>query len=629
MANTLEILILAFTAAIAFMTGTVFLLSKCFFLARWRIGWLMMMANVFYETAYKKRFWSRWQVDAVLFPVATVSTGYVFGPWLGLLAAVLFGLVWVGASVVDIRVRSGALAFQDSALVEKVPLPIPRLALVYRGPFLGRGRVLDLGVWPVGRHERIELLVLNPSTVEPQLQTSLSVDSDSDTVEITPCEQQVRCPSPGEVEVVGFTIRAAKPGKGARLSVTLRHGNCVDSRTIAIDRIDAQSTVRPVDAGISRWKGGCRAAFAWRGDQDLYDPATFQSAEGLRIALGLSRRFRLPSTLFLSGRLSLIEEEHRAFCEHFGWDRRSEEVPGFVDFLREEVDLKQTFEFPLESDRELAMEIGNHMYLHLGTHAAADPGNGWKQFSWIGEGEYPWHTGQSGDSFSEQRDNALKNAEVIREHLGFEVSSWGVPGRVYDENTPQAVEAAGIEIGTDTNASAFTNVLRLVPPHHPDGCERLVEITKKYPGDPDNAYKLAMLKYWLHAARRAQGTFLFMAHHHLLLYEGWSCYHITEEFFRHVLADCDGDFYVATVTALGRYWRDVLSPKTRVVEVRIDRERVVVANSGHRDLHGLPVEIELETGGSFMVLADVEAGQEAVVWEPHDRDNSNAGNTAS
>ncbi|MBD3331771.1 hypothetical protein GF356_02880 [candidate division GN15 bacterium] len=319
--------------------------------------------------------------------------------------------------------------------------------------------------------------------------------------------------------------------------------------------------------------------------------------------------------MFLSGRLSLVEAEHHAFCDHFGWDRKSNEIEGFIGFLRDEVDLTAMLEFPMQSERDLAMEIGNHMYLHLGTHVAADPGNGWKSHAWIGEGDYPWHHGEVGDSFTEQRDNAIKNADVIRNLLGVEVTSWGVPGRVYDENTSRAVEAAGIEVGTDTNASAFTNVLRLVPPHHPKGCDRLVEITKKYPGDPNNAYKLAMLKYWLHAARRAGGTFLFMAHHHLLLYEGWGCYHITEEFFRHVLADCDGDFYVATVTALGRYWRDVLSPKTRVIELNVDQGRVVARNTGDRDLEGLPVEIEFSDGGSLMVLASVKAGHEVVVWE--------------
>lgn len=118
---------------------------------------------------------------------------------------------------------------------------------------------------------------------------------------------------------------------------------------------------------------GARGAFVWRGDHDLYDPGTLQCATGLRRALGLAARFRMPTSVMLSARLSLVREEHEAFCRQFGWERHSEEIPAFIRFWREEVDTALEQEFPTRAERPLAAGIGNHCYLHYGTHAAADP----------------------------------------------------------------------------------------------------------------------------------------------------------------------------------------------------------------------------------------------------------------
>ncbi len=245
------------------------------------------------------------------------------------------------------------------------------------------------------------------------------------------------------------------------------------------------------------------------------------------------------------------------------------------------------------------------MYLHYGTHAAMDEGNGWKNRAKIGDGRYPWQSEETG-SFAEQRDNAIHNTKVIEESLGVKVRSWGVPWRMYDRYTARAVEAAGMEVASDTRASAWTNVMRLPPPHHPDGCERLVELTKKYPGDPDNAYKIAMLKYWIRLARRKRQTFIFMAHHHLLQYKGIACIRLVEEILRHVLADHRGDFYVSTLFGLGQYWERVLCPKHRWVSVTPGDGMVIkVANNGNEPLSNIPIEVTFTNGKQLLTLASL------------------------
>jgi hypothetical protein len=325
----------------------------------------------------------------------------------------------------------------------------------------------------------------------------------------------------------------------------------------------------------------------------------------------LAQRFHLPTTLFLSGRLNLVEQEHREFCEHFGWDRRSQEIPAFIDFLRREVQIGVEQDWPAQPERPFTVELGNHMYLHYGTHAAADSGNNWKSHARICEGRYPWDAKEYKDSFTEQRDNALKNAQVVRDLLGVEMATYAIPGDVFDAATARAVEAAGLEFGSDTNASKWTNVFKLPSPHHPNGCSRLIELTRKYPRDPEDANQVAVLNYWAQRARRNGQAFILLCHHHLALYEGVACYHLMEKLLWDLLADGDGDFYPATMGAVGRYWMRVLSPNHRWLDLSTDNGRAKVVNRGSETLSGIPLMLEFEGGGKCLYLTDLVAGAAA------------------
>ena len=184
------------------------------------------------------------------------------------------------------------------------------------------------------------------------------------------------------------------------------------------------------------------------------------------------------------------------------------------------------------------------------------------------------------DSFSEQCDNALKCNQVFLETMGFKPASFTIPSDVYDGDTARALEAAGLEVGSETDASKCSKLWSLAAPHHPAGCSHFVELPRMHPRDPENACQLAMLKYWVGAARRTGRALVFLAHHHLLRYEGHESAHLVEELLRHVLADQAGDLYVGTLTAVGRYWRDVLSARTRCVQVSRELNRVTVTNFG-------------------------------------------------
>src|SRR5690606_19019940 len=94
-----------------------------------------------------------------------------------------------------------------------------------------------------------------------------------------------------------------------------------------------------------------------------------------------------------------------AFYRHFGVDRGQGEIPAFVRWMQEAVDLRLSAPYPCRSSKTYVAELGNHGHLHFGTDAAAAEENGWKIRAKIGQGPYPWLSGEPG-SLAEQRDNA-------------------------------------------------------------------------------------------------------------------------------------------------------------------------------------------------------------------------------
>jgi hypothetical protein len=588
------------------------LASKWSVLARTRAGWVFYAANVFYELGVKKfrlQGLRRSTIDAGLMACGLAGVALASGSLVATLGVALvcalheLAIGWANqALLTQVATR------MDRSQGIDAQLPVPELGLIVRGPFVSYGLTHDLGVVWATRPLSLEVLVLNHGPVPLQYPLELAALADAGIA----CEVQgpegPAHPGPSEVVKWRLIVVASPTSTPVRIVVRLRTGGIERTRVLRI--AEARTELTAVRAEVRRWKYGHRAAFAWRGDQDLYDPPTFQDAQGLREVLGLARRYRMPSTLYLSGRLSLVEDEHRQFCTKLGLDKRTAEIPSFVDFLRREVTLEPEQEFPHTSGTLYACELGNHYYLHYQSYVVAHEGNGWTWDAGLAAGTYPWMTGSKGDTLAEQRDNARANADLFERVLGVRPASWGIPARCNDANTPRALEAAGVEVSSDSNARRADNVLRMRPPHIPEGCDRLVELTKVYPGDPLTYYHHGMLRWWLGHALRTGKAFVFMGHHHLRLYQSAACIRYTEALLRDVISGSNDAFWPATITAIGRYWRDVLSPTCRALEVRVEAGRVWVKNSGSRNLEAIPVDIELAGGGRTCALLTLGPGEQ-------------------
>jgi hypothetical protein len=148
----------------------------------------------------------------------------------------------------------------------------------------------------------------------------------------------------------------------------------------------------------------------------------------------------------------------------------------------------------------------------------------------------------------------------------------------------------------------------------------LVELSKKYPGDPLFGNQLAMLKYWTWHARRHGRAMIFMAHHHLRGYQSAACYRFTEEMLREVLVEMHGDLYLGTMTAVGLYWDRVLCPEHRQVTAAAGPGlKCTVANRSDKDLDGIPVEIRFSNGRTTLTLVRLPAGGSVTVQWPQEQ----------
>jgi hypothetical protein len=593
------------------------LLSRCFFLAPYRAGALFYYANIWKELFARRKGWPHAAGDLVPLALGVVMCGAAGArsAALGLLAAVAVLEAVLAAAERRVLTGSGAPpdprwhppgASPGSFPAGAAPHPSHHPALVVNlvGPFASRVPRYDLGDLVSGRTLLLRVLVGNHSIVPAQVPVELSVASDGPVAARLRGPGALPPPRSGDVRVFEIEVTAAEgTGPRGRIALTV---SCGPDRQRVPVFFSGVCPPSPVAAAlVSRYPGARRAAFAWRGDMDHYDTVSFQSIEGLRTTLGLAARYRVPQTMFLSTRLTLDADETTAFYRHFGGERGAEEVPAFVGWLRENADLRHTAPYPFEPGRPFVLELGNHMHLHYGTDAAAAPENGWKRGARMGDGRYAWSV-PGADSFTEQRDNAREAARRQEEAFGFRPRSWAMPDSTKDEHTPKAVAAAGCDVLSDSVGGSSANVIRQPAPFVPEGTSA-VELTKRFPGDPESLTQAKMFLYWAHRARRRGIPVLFMCHQHMRQFAGTACTRLTEYVIREALTAFNGDLFVDTVWGVGSYWLAALGPRA-AVHVEVEGGVAVVRNGSDRHLSAVPVDLVLASGRRSTVLVDLPAG---------------------
>lgn len=568
-------------------------LPRLLVLAPFRIGWAVYLANVCWELLPKKLGVGRFRLEAVAGAAGLALLAFGGAP--------LGAVALVGGGLLALEIANHAW---EKRLIHG---PVPAGAiLTLEAPFVTRRPRYSLGVRWTDVPIDLELIAVNPGAEPATLRVRL--DASTEWLGGAAAEQTLQLDPAGGVGRAAWTLRPRTRQGGGVLEIVAEENGRIRRFRIAYDGCLPPAEARPVRAAISRYPGGRRSAFVWRGDMDLYDLRTFQSIAGLETTLGLSARYAFPQTMCLSTRLSLDEAAAREWAAHAGAETGAAEIPRFIQWLREKVDLRHAAAFPAQgAGKPFLMELGNHGHLHYDTAAAAAPENGWKSHAKMGAGRYPW-MGEDGSSFGEQRDNILEAGGWFQRLLGFVPRSWAKPGRCNDADTARAAAAAGCEVLSGSDIRVRDNVLIQPPPHHPGGTDA-VELTSRYPPDPQHVHHYAMLRFWLHRSCRLGLPMIFMCHQHMRQWEGPACGRFTEHLLRSALADFNGECRIDTLFGIGKYWREVLSPQTRRVSVALDGARLTVENRSDVDFERVPVDLELADGARSTVLVSVRSGQ--------------------
>lgn len=570
-------------------------LARLLALARFRAGWTLYLANVLWEVFPKKlgldRFW-----------VETLAVG------LGLISLRLGGASWtlLGGVAAGVLVLEAAHRLVVRLLFAE--LRVPRLVYMLDAPFVARLPRYQLGVLWVGQLVSLELRVVNLSRQAWPNPLHVQLDAPAGWLQNSTAKQTIEpLPSGGEGRS-SWTLRPNAACSAGEFAIRIDGDRLVHGLRVRFDGCRCGGEARVVKATIARYPGGRKSAFVWRGDMDLYDVHTFQSIEGLETTLGLAARYAFPQTMCLSTRLSLDESAAREFAAHQGLETGAADIPRFIQWLNQAVDLRHRAPWPARgADNRYVMELGNHGHLHYDTAAAAAPENDWTSHAKMGAGRYSW-MGEDDSSFGEQRDNILEAARWCERLLGFVPRSWAKPGRCNDADTGRAAEAVGCEVLSGADIRARDNVLLQPPPHHPGGTNA-VELTSRYPPDPQHGFHFFMLIFWLNRARRLGRPMVFMCHQHMRQWEGLDCARFTEALIRRVLLDFHGEYYIDTLFGVGKYWREVLSPQTRRVTVSLAGERLTVENRSDVSFDQVPVDLELDDGACSTVLVSVRSGE--------------------
>ena len=593
------------------------LTSRLLPLAPYRMGWLMYLANLFWELLEKRarveRLWL--EAAAAVAALALIGLGGARPDFLALLALLLLALelgnrLWERSVLTRIPGRLDVVGLRHKAEgVGRFPAPSvhPRLTLTLEAPFVSRVPDYQLGTLSLGKPFELELIVGNHTPTPTQQPVRVTVTAPADWLAAGEARQVLPVMNPGAVARLRWTLLPREAASAGKLELSVTWDGEHRILRMAYDRCRHIDPSEIRGATIKRYPGARQAAFAWRGDMDLYDTSSFQSIAGLETALGLGARYGIAQTMYLSTRLTLDAASARDWSDHYGVNRGAEQIPQFIEWLRREADIRYGLPYPAASGRRYVLEIGNHGHLHFDTDTAGAPENAWKAGTRAGEGHlYPW-IGDDRSSFGEQRDNIIEAQRWIERCLGFRPRSWAKPGRGNDASTPTAVAAAGLEVASGCDISAWDNAVRQPRPHHPTGTD-LVELTARYPSDPQHIYHLAMLNFWLHRSHRLGIPMILMVHQHLRQFAGGACLRLTEWLLRRTLESFQGDFYVDTVYGIGSWWRDVLSPKTSVVRLNQIDGRLELTNAGDRDLSQIPIDILLADGSRTTRIVMVKAG---------------------
>ena len=516
------------------------------------------------------------------------------------------------------------------------------IALVLRGPSL-KAKIspglscnveyLDLGDRPVGVPVNIEVYIHNLGATRIR-GNKLNISFDRNFFALDYLELEAFALESSELLQKPLTIIPRKlTDWQKRITFILTNDNLNHSNRIRRDlkvRSIFDPTKSPLKGAVlGKWKYSSQTAFVWRGDADWCIPASRQTAKrnkhGLEHSIALMRRYHIPSTLAISGRLGLCQSEWLQYVKHYNYPYEESEIDLFIRKLNSSFSFHYQLEYPSITDNRTAIELANHMYLHYYNEFSACADNNWLEGATPNQFRYPWERSNPKTSLSEQRDNCTRNQELVKSILNFEPKSYASPYNGSDPYTANAIEEAGISASSAATSGyqspdqyPWWHHMPVVPqvsqaigisrsfrdPFHPSGCEHLVECGY-VEGDPLRVTDYLRLMLILRAALNRGSHVVLLTHHQRLGVAEIRMYF--ERFIRNLVQHSASAVWVTSLFSLGDWWERIRCPKHKSIslDARSNENKIVVRNGSSR-IDGVPIIASFEHGKTCAFVVDLD-----------------------
>ncbi|MCR8471299.1 MAG: hypothetical protein QW670_06015 [Candidatus Bathyarchaeia archaeon] len=394
--------------------------------------------------------------------------------------------------------------------------------------------------------------------------------------------------------------------------------------------ISKNEKIEVIKLCVERWKHGKKAAFVWRGDFDYFWPAKAMDENALMRCLDLSYRYGVPLTLFLSGRLTLDEEQWVRFALRYRIAENCSEARSlftqFIKFLKS-LNFRQEIEYPTQQN---AISIGNHSYLHHGGPTGASDVNGWNETWKLGEGKKQWlyalcpnFSGEQFRLFTFHQLNAgLINMFLIKEKLGIDTRCWAAPRNESLPSMAKELEEIGILYASEAdNYPRISKVFfprrpkhNVCYPYHPQGCKKLIESRCVInPLDPSNVHDVICVKKSIKYAIARSKQITLLIHPHLRVHRPNKSLPYVERIFQY-LCDNEDQIWLTSHESMLRFWELTRCSKHAVVKFEVG-DRAIVYNESDYRLESVPIYIRLSSGDEMLWVIDLEPRQKVNLLE--------------
>lgn len=360
------------------------------------------------------------------------------------------------------------------------------------------------------------------------------------------------------------------------------------------------------------WKYGKRAAFCWRSDFCYLAPHKGMDTKALQRMVELMMKWRIPFTLFISGRMVLDLQELVSTYLYFGLLSKEETEQMYNEFLGylKSLNINQYVEYP---NPECAIAIGNHSYFHQGKFAGASSSNDWNGDWRLETADKQWFskipTGIPDkiiNNYTFNQLNALVNNKLLKDVLGVSPKTWSAPRNEATVNMAKELEDIGILYASEADAYRKKSHA-LFPrrpkenvcfPYHPTGCSVLVESRCVInPYDCSNLIDVISLKKTIKKCIKMGAQVTILIHPHMNIHKKKESIKYVERFLQIICENLDY-LWATSHESMLEYWELTRCPLHSALI--FDPEHATVTNNSTTHLEDVPIYIEF-SGGIRMV----------------------------